>query len=461
MAKKNAGKIIQMLTPENYIRTKSRTLPIYECWISSDWEETKLPVILVARKHNNGNITYGTYMVDLLCLGVKNTYSVFNIPLSDYRDQLDETTENIGLKPIDYVAAHNIIYAAVDFAEEFGFKPCKEFTSVTKYLLEEDNEDIELIEIECGDEDGQPIYVYSKSHDDLHKVQKIIAHLEQTAGPGNYSVVDEDDDAEGYAGEDDFEDDEDYFGDKTFAEKKATFLMLSSVKIKSENVETLMAVTNSLYRDIIDPLIESNYYDELLDELSVEILIDEEPNEFFGLSPEDGIISEEVKDLFFEVLTAVDDGKPKKARKKLELLNKLSNGIPAVFYAELEILKSEKSKEYLVKRQKYALKYPSYSMIRLLELSDLLISDKKFDQSVMESYQFDTIFHGRKTLHRLEFLQYMTSFSFLVAVNKDLNKLEALHEVLDEFDLPEEDLNLIEKTIALLKVSLLVGYFEK
>jgi hypothetical protein len=79
----------------------------------------------------------------------------------------------------------------------------------------------------------------------------------------------------------------------------------------------------------------------------------------------------------------------------------------------------------------------------------------------MESYQFDTIFHGRKTLHRLEFLQYMTSFSFLVAVNKDLNKLEALHEVLDEFDLPEEDLNLIEKTIALLKVSLLVGYFEK
>ena len=57
MAKKNAGKVIQMLTPENYIRSKSRTLPIYDCWINSDWEEGKMASVLISRQHTNGNIT--------------------------------------------------------------------------------------------------------------------------------------------------------------------------------------------------------------------------------------------------------------------------------------------------------------------------------------------------------------------------------------------------------------------
>ncbi len=32
MAKANKGKVIQMLSPENYIRKKANTLPIFECW---------------------------------------------------------------------------------------------------------------------------------------------------------------------------------------------------------------------------------------------------------------------------------------------------------------------------------------------------------------------------------------------------------------------------------------------
>jgi hypothetical protein len=47
MAKKNSGKVIQMLSPENYIRTKSRTLPIYECWINTDWEDVNLANCIV------------------------------------------------------------------------------------------------------------------------------------------------------------------------------------------------------------------------------------------------------------------------------------------------------------------------------------------------------------------------------------------------------------------------------
>jgi hypothetical protein len=45
MASKNKGKVIQMLSPENYIKTKARSLPIYECIINADWEESKTAMV--------------------------------------------------------------------------------------------------------------------------------------------------------------------------------------------------------------------------------------------------------------------------------------------------------------------------------------------------------------------------------------------------------------------------------
>ena len=53
MAKKSSGKVVQMLSPENYIRTKARTLPLYECWINTDWKEGSQASCIVSRKHSN------------------------------------------------------------------------------------------------------------------------------------------------------------------------------------------------------------------------------------------------------------------------------------------------------------------------------------------------------------------------------------------------------------------------
>ncbi len=44
MAKKKQGKAVPMLSPENYIRQKARTLPLFECWVNKNWREDKLAV---------------------------------------------------------------------------------------------------------------------------------------------------------------------------------------------------------------------------------------------------------------------------------------------------------------------------------------------------------------------------------------------------------------------------------
>lgn len=57
MVKKKPGKVIQMLSPENYIRKKARSLPIYECKVNTDWQAEGIAQVIVSRKHINGNVT--------------------------------------------------------------------------------------------------------------------------------------------------------------------------------------------------------------------------------------------------------------------------------------------------------------------------------------------------------------------------------------------------------------------
>ena len=141
------------LSPINYIKTKARTLPIYGCYINSFWIEHSVAIIVIARQHKNGNFTIGNYMVDTFKRGLYFSTCQFNQP-EEYLNELvnhvvPPTSEIDMVVKIDYSLAHNIIYRGIAFANKNGFKPFKEF-EITKYILEEDNTNIEHIEIEFG-----------------------------------------------------------------------------------------------------------------------------------------------------------------------------------------------------------------------------------------------------------------------------------------------------------------------
>ena len=161
MAKKKQQKTQAKLNPIEYIKTKARTLPIYKCYINTDWQEKGLAHIIIARQHSNGKFTFGVYVVDTFCKGLDGTTARFNEGievLEDYSaDYIPQKEEFLTLINIDYVLAHNIIDGAIAFAEEYGYKPQKNF-EITQYILEEDTEDIELMEIEFG-VDGKPMLI--------------------------------------------------------------------------------------------------------------------------------------------------------------------------------------------------------------------------------------------------------------------------------------------------------------
>ena len=192
--KKSSAPVVR-LSPTKYIKTKARHLPIHECHITDGWEDSGLATVIVTRRQPSGNLIIGTYLVDTFCLGVKSVFYQYNATSWDYEELLERARFAQAMVPCDYVLAHNVVYGAIAFAEDLGFSPHKDFESVAQYILEEDTDDVEFIDLEFG-RNGEPVLFVN------HGVNptRYIKQLKQSVGEGNYQVI--------YRGE--VWDDEDY-----------------------------------------------------------------------------------------------------------------------------------------------------------------------------------------------------------------------------------------------------------
>lgn len=229
--KKNKKKTPQKAAPQNmsprqYIQSgRARNLEIFECLVSADWQETGMSTVVVARKHKTGNITWGMYLLDTYCLGVKDTSCVFNRFEDDYEGYKEHISRiHPVMLPIDYDMAHNLVFGAVAYAATLGFKPHKDWGDSQFMLLPVNSPEVEKMDIEFG-KDGKPFYIAGP----YDNGGKVMAQLNKAVGEGNYvylegvgrgvdgSLVlnnpfgddddfDDDDDDDDYSDDDDTED---------------------------------------------------------------------------------------------------------------------------------------------------------------------------------------------------------------------------------------------------------------
>ena len=184
--KKKEVKQAVRIKPENYIRKHARKLPIHECLIQDNWEETKFTPVIISRKKTNGDIIAATYIVDMQCLGVKDSFFGYDLSPMNYQNTVKEMGRGMEVNfiPIDPTLVHNIIYGAVEFAEDCGFEPHKTFTSTTEYLLDP-VESIDYVAVAFGDAEGKPFF-FAGPYDDS---SKIMATLTKTVGAGNFNYT--------------------------------------------------------------------------------------------------------------------------------------------------------------------------------------------------------------------------------------------------------------------------------
>jgi hypothetical protein len=187
MAKKKSKPQKTTFNPITYLKTGSaRKLPVYECLLPKEWEEIKKFPVIFARKHVNGNITFTSVLVDLLCTGAKDVLFFVNEPESLYQEILNNYREGLSLnfERVSYELLHNVIFESVAFAEEYGIAPHEDFR-YSELILEEDSDDFPRIAVPLGEGGKAHLYLYFDDERASYFERQILKYGEA----GTYEII--------------------------------------------------------------------------------------------------------------------------------------------------------------------------------------------------------------------------------------------------------------------------------
>ena len=192
LMKKRQKKVAQKRKPHRSLIERSptqrirmaRMLPVEECLINRGWKESGMAHILLSRKQPDGDLTFASYLVDVFCLGLKDT--MCNVDMSSSRLNRELKAMLYGDDPPISCSPHfvnQIIYGAIEYAAELGFRPNKDFRH-SQYVLEERDSSQEVYDVSFG-KDGKPFFV-AGPHDDA---RRIMAMLERKLGQDGFHYL--------------------------------------------------------------------------------------------------------------------------------------------------------------------------------------------------------------------------------------------------------------------------------
>ena len=90
---------------------------------------------MVARSQHNDKILFGEYLVDYLCLGIKNSSYASDVSREGFLNEVIPFLY-MGEPPldIDVNLAHEIVWGAVEYAQRIGFDPPRDFQESSRIL---------------------------------------------------------------------------------------------------------------------------------------------------------------------------------------------------------------------------------------------------------------------------------------------------------------------------------------
>lgn len=138
--------------------------------------------VMVARADRSSRVTACGYLVDVYCLGVKNTtgpQTMSSSALLEHTRRFFSAFDELP-RPVPLEVAQHLVHGAVAYARSFGFEPHPEFADTAPYLGVPPGP----CPIRFG-RDGQPFYI--SGPDDNPRA--VVAALEATVGPGNYHYI--------------------------------------------------------------------------------------------------------------------------------------------------------------------------------------------------------------------------------------------------------------------------------
>ncbi len=159
--------------------------PIYECWESELLFGTSnqgMGTIIVSRKTQGNDILMSAFLLDVLCLGVKNAY-IKLLSEDQYNFGLEKMREEGPIKSIHPSCARKLVEGAVAYARDLGFTPHKDY-SAAKRIFGDIEKDACPRSFEYG-KDGKPFYIAGPNDSEAFK-KNVIKILRSKCGPDGF-----------------------------------------------------------------------------------------------------------------------------------------------------------------------------------------------------------------------------------------------------------------------------------
>jgi hypothetical protein len=465
MAKQKKHKQTMQISPENYIRTRARNLPIHQCWVNKDWRRIGTATVMVVRKHVSGNITFGIYIVDLMCMGVRESIYQYNVPEVHLKMMISDAAKG-GLRfvAISYRLAHNIVYSAIEYAEEYGFHPTTSFTRVTQYILEADTDAIPLVRIRCGDEKGNPVYM--RGDDNEVKMRQTLARLHHTAGYGKYQ----------YCSSKDKDKSKDEIKDEETAKAHAEFDRLNDMYLAMNEEEreiqfrtffnTLntpdipapakqeiffpivilsgIIITNHIVDKIIDKYIDMYHKTFTFDIVGMFDL----PNAFFV-----GLQCHDVNKFARIYRKVVEKINPENFEHTITRLRKDYGDLPFVSFIELTYDKRLTRETYPEKLNECSQKFPDYRIFKMMRYAQNPEWNSKLETMLSETHEPFTV---------IEFVRFLGDYvqSCILSSENPMEKFVAFEKIMSEYEetyqIPLQGLSV---TMSLMKIEIVKQFY--
>jgi hypothetical protein len=153
--------------------------PIAEVPLNPD---AGMAVIILSRKAGFNRLETCTYLVDLWCLGLKDTSTPRLMSPSVYKDFLEFAYKPFteGTTEISVELAQAIVFGSIDYAKSLGFQPHEDFEQSRSLLGEWSGTPV----LTFG-RDGKPCYINGPYDDPL----KILKTLRETVGEENFDFI--------------------------------------------------------------------------------------------------------------------------------------------------------------------------------------------------------------------------------------------------------------------------------
>ncbi len=159
--------------------------PIYECLVPANLFERGIGNLIFSRSLPDGRMALAMFLLDVFCLGVKNTFFAI-VARDEYDRRLRSWREAESLHRIDPACLRKLVEGGVVYARELGFNPHADYVVVHQLFG-----DVEAAacpsHFEYGHA-GKPFYI-SGPHETATQVQTIVDRLQRRLGPGNFEFL--------------------------------------------------------------------------------------------------------------------------------------------------------------------------------------------------------------------------------------------------------------------------------